>query len=526
MAERLELDPTLVASTNNGGSTLTADLRAGVIVFLVALPLCLGIATASGAPALAGLIAGIVGGTIVAMASGSSLSVAGPAAGLTVICLDAIQRMGFKVFVLSVLLGGAMQIGFGLIGAGRLAQLVPNTVIRGMLAAIGLILVLKQLPHAVGFDKDFEGDFAFSQADGHNTFSGLMYALEAITPAALIIALASGAALALWRNYGSLKLTRYAPRELIAVGVGLSLSIAFRDTSFALVPEHRVSVPGLGEGGLISLWTAPEWSAITRVDVWRTGLTLAIVASIESLLCLEATDRLDPQRRVSPPNRELIAQGMGNAASGFLGGLPVTAVVVRSFTNVQAGGKTRLSAVVHGFLLLGSTLGLAAVLNNIPLAALAAVLLMVGYKLTPPKLYVEVWRMGRDQFLPFITTVVAILATDLLTGTMLGIAFALFFIVLGHYSSAIVITDDGRYRMIRFVSSVSFLHKARLKAAFESAPSGGVVIVDGTRARNVDPDILDAISDFEQSAKARGIEVSIQRSQSAFNGFFREEARA
>ena len=524
MAERLELDPTLAASST--GSTFAADLRAGVIVFLVALPLCLGIATASGAPALAGLIAGMVGGTVVAIASGSPLSVAGPAAGLTVICLDAIQKLGFRGFLMAVLLGGVIQASLGLIGAGRLAQLVPNAVIRGMLAAIGLILVLKQLPHAVGYDADYEGDFAFSQSDGHNTFSELLYSLKAITPGALIVCVSAGLALALWRNYGSVKLTRLAPRELVAVAVGLGVALLLEGTSLTLTPEHRVSIPALGDAGLLSLWTAPDWSAISRVDVWRTAITLAIVASIESLLCLEATDRLDPLRRVSSPNRELVAQGLGNLTSGILGGLPVTAVVVRSFTNVQAGGRTRMSSVIHGILLIGATLGLSRVLNSIPLAALAAVLLMVGYKLTPPKLYVQVWRMGRDQFLPFITTVLAILATDLLTGTMLGIAFALFFIVLGHYSSAIVVTDDGSNRMIRFVSSVSFLHKARLKAAFETAPSGCHVILDGTRARKVDPDILDAISDFEQSAKARGIEVSIHRSQSAFNGFFREEVRA
>ena len=319
MAERLELDPTLVAS--RGGSNITADLRAGLIVFLVALPLCLGIATASGAPALSGLIAGMVGGTVVAIASGSPLSVAGPAAGLTVICLDAIQKLGFATFLMAVLLGGVIQAAFGLIGAGRLAQLVPNAVIRGMLAAIGLILVLKQLPHAVGYDRDYEGDFAFAQGDGHNTFSELLYSLEALTPGALVVCVSAGLALALWRNYGALKLARYAPRELVAVAVGLGVSLLLEGTSMSLVAEHRVSIPALGEGGLRSLWTAPDWSAISRVDVWRTALTLAIVASIESLLCLEATDRLDPQRRITSPNRELVAQGLGNITAGALGGL-------------------------------------------------------------------------------------------------------------------------------------------------------------------------------------------------------------
>ena len=523
MAEPVKIDSS-VASGAPKSSWILADLRAGMIVFLVALPLCLGIATASGAPPLAGLIAGMVGGTVVALASGSPLSVAGPAAGLTVIVLDGIQKLGLKAFLTAVCIGGIIQIAIGLLGAGRLAQLVPNSVIRGMLAAIGLILVLKQLPHAVGYDADPEGDFTFAQRDGHNTFSELFYSLESLTLGAVLVSVCAGLALYFWRNYPKAPLARYAPRELIAVAVGLVLALLTEGTFAALAPEHRVSIPLLGDTGLAGLWTSPDWSAFSRMEVWRTGLTLAIVASIESLLCVEATDRIDPLRRVSPPNRELIAQGLGNMSSGFLGGLPVTAVVVRSFTNVQAGGRTRMSAVVHGGLLILATLALAQVLNHIPLAALAAVLIMVGYKLTPPKLYVEVWRMGRDQFLPFITTVLAILLTDLLTGTLLGLTFAIFFILWGHYSSAIVITDDGNYRMIRFVASVSFLHKARLKEAFECTPSGGHVILDGTRARSIDPDIMAAIADFEQSAKARGIELSIQRSQSAFHGYFREEA--
>jgi MFS superfamily sulfate permease-like transporter len=507
------------------GSVLQ-DMRAGLIVFLIALPLCLGIATASGAPPLSGLIAGMVGGLVVAVVSGSPLSVAGPAAGLTVITLDGINKFGLPTFLMAVLIAGMVQIAIGLAGAGRLGQLVPNAVIRGMLAAIGLILVLKQLPHAVGYDADPEGDFAFVQGDGHNTFSELFYSLEHLTAGAVLISLLAFTALFAWRNYPGLPLARYVPKELVAVCVGVIGALLFQGTSIELSPEHRVSVPLLQNGGLSSLWTQPEWAAIQRWDVWKLGITLAIVASIESLLCLEATDRIDPLRRSSPPNRELLAQGLGNMASGALGGLPVTAVVVRSFTNVQAGGRTRVSAIVHGVLIVVVTLGFAHAINYVPLAALAVVLLMVGYKLTPPSLYVQVWRMGRDQFLPFITTVLAILVTDLLTGTLLGLGFAIFFVIWGHYSSAIVVTDDGRYRMIRFVSSVSFLHKARLRAAFDSAAPGGHVILDGSRARAIDPDIVDAIADFAETAKVRGIELSIQRSDSALHSFFRTEARA
>jgi MFS superfamily sulfate permease-like transporter len=524
VAERMQIDPAALQASAKS-SSIAADLKAGLIVFLVALPLCLGIATASGAPPLAGLIAGIIGGSVVAFASGSPLSVAGPAAGLTVIVLDGIRTLTLPTFLMAVLLGGAIQITIGLLGAGRLAQLVPNAVIRGMLAAIGLILVLKQLPHAVGYDADPEGDFAFAQGDGHNTFSEIFYAFNYVTPGAVLTAVLAGLTLALWRNYPKLPLLRIAPRELMAVAVGMTCVVLFQGTSLELIQDHRVNVPLLGDQGLLGLWVVPDWAGIARLDVWKTAVTLAIVASIESLLCVEATDRIDPLRRVSPPNRELIAQGLGNMASGALGGLPVTAVVVRSFTNVQAGGRTRWASVAHGALLLASTLGLASVLNFIPLAALAVVLLMVGYKLTPPKLYREVWRMGRAQFVPFITTVLAILLTDLLTGTMLGLGFAMLFIVLGNYSSAIVVTDEGDVRMVRFVTNVSFLHKGRLKQALESVPKGHHVVLDGTHARHIDPDIMDVIADFQQSAKQRGVELSIHRSQSASHGFFREEVR-
>jgi MFS superfamily sulfate permease-like transporter len=501
-------------------STIAIDLRAGLIVFLVALPLCLGIATASGAPALSGLIAGIVGGTVVAVLSGSQLSVAGPAAGLTVIVLDGMQRLGLQVFSIAVLISGVIQIAMSLVGAGRLAQLVPNAVIRGMMAAIGLILVLKQLPHAVGYDADPEGDFAFSQRDGHNTFSELFYAVEYVTLGAIAVSVIAGLTLYFWRNYRGLPLARYVPRELMAVFTGAIAGLLFEGSTLDLAAEHRVSVPLLHEVGLRALWQMPDWTAFQQLAVWRMGLTLALVASIESLLCLEATDRIDPQRRTSPPNRELLAQGSGNMVSGFLGGLPLTAVVVRSFTNVQAGGQTRLSALTHGFLLLLVTLFLGRFINHVPLSALAVVLLMVGYKLTSPKLYAEVWRSGRAQFLPFAATIVAILVTDLLTGTMIGVAFAVAFILYGQYTQAIVVTDDGKNRLIRFVSDVSFLHKARLKEAFESAPNGGEIIVDGTRARLIDPDVIDALNDLQAAAKTRGIEFTVQRSQTALHAYF------
>lgn len=501
-----------------------ADLKAGLIVFFVALPLCLGIATASGAPPIAGLIAGVVGGLVVAMTSSAQLSVAGPAAGLTVIVLDGITSLGLRGLLAATMLGGLIQVGLGVLRLGRVAQLVPNAVIRGMLAAIGLILVLKQLPHAVGYDADYEGDFSFGQADGHNTFSEIVYAFGALNMGACLVTAAAALAMLLWRDYDKLKLRTYLPRELSAVLAGLLAAFALSGTELSLSPEHLVSIPILSEsGGLSGLWTAPDLSMLKGLNVWKMGFTLAIVASIESLLSVEATDRLDPYRRMTEPNRELIAQGLGNLVSGAVGGLPVTAVVVRSFANVQSGGRTRWASVCHGLLLLGATLFLARFLNHIPLAALAVVLIAVGYKLTAPKLYKQTWVMGRDQFIPFVVTVGCILLTDLLTGVLLGIAFAVFFVIYGHYRAAIIVTDDGPNRMIRFVSNASFLHKPTLRAAFEGTPKGGHVILDATRARSVDADIMETIEDLRNNADGRGLTVSIQRSPSALLPYFREE---
>ncbi len=499
-----------------------ADLKAGLIVFLVALPLCLGIATAAGAPPISGLIAGVVGGLVVGLSSRAQLSVAGPAAGLTVIVFDAIAKLGFAGLLTATMLAGMFQIALGAFKLGRVAQIVPNAVIRGMLAAIGLILVLKQLPHAVGYDADYEGDFSFGTAFGHNTFSDLGYAFGAVNLGAILSAVAAILALVVWRDYGKLKLRTYLPRELSAVLAGVACSVGLSDGEFALAAEHLVSIPMIGEGeGLKSLWTPPDLGLLKRLEIWQTGLTLAIVASIESLLSVEATDKLDPYRRITPPNRELMAQGLGNIASGALGGLPVTAVVVRSFANIQAGGRTRWAAVSHSVLLIGATLLLSHWLNYIPLSALAVVLIMVGYKLTPPSLYRQTFAMGREQFLPFAVTVLCILLTDLLKGVLLGAAFSIFFVLYREYGSAIVITDDGNHRLIRFVSNASFLHKAKLKAAFETMPQGGHVILDLTRARSVDADVLQTVRDFEANAEAMGLSLTLQRSPSALHSQFR-----
>jgi MFS superfamily sulfate permease-like transporter len=498
-------------------------MRAGLIVFFIALPLCLGIATASGAPPLAGIVAGIVGGIAVALVSRSPLSVAGPAAGLTIIVFEAIESLGFRAFLMATIIAGALQIAWGAAKLGKVGQFVPNAVIRGMLAAIGLILVLKQLPHAVGYNSSYTGN----QADPQNPLSALLSSLEALSLSAGLIAAAAGVTLFAWRDYGKLRLTQFLPRELAAVLVGVAGTLVFAGTELELAGNHRVTLPLLSEaGGLAGLWVMPDFSAITNVEVWKTALTLCIVASIETLLCIEAIDRIDPERRVSPPDRELIAQGTGNALSGLLGGLPLTSVVVRSFANVQAGGRSRMSSIVHGLLLVIALTVLAPALNLIPLAALAAILIMVGAKLTPPKLYYEYFRAGPDQFAPFIATVVFVMFTDLLTGTVFGFAFAVFFTMWRQYRSAIVVTDDGDYRLIRLVSNVSFLHKARIKSALSAVPDGHHIVLDGTHAAAIDPDVVEILRDIEQHGAPRGVTVTIRRSATSRVGFFREELAA
>ncbi len=517
----------MASSPTTPQQSLSADVRSGLVVFLVALPLCLGIASASEAPAFAGLVAGIVGGVVVGLASGSSLSVAGPAAGLTVIVLEGILSLGFSAFLTATMIAGAMQIGMGALRLGVLAHFVPNAVIRGMLAAIGLILVLKQIPHAVGYDADYEGDFGFDQFDGQNTFSELLNALDYVQPGAIIVTVLGALAFLLWRDYRSksgrgINLPVYAPPHLMVVIVGALAAIVLADTSLAIGTEHFVEIPLIDEEtGLLGLWERPSLDALAIPEVWTVGLVIAAVASIESLLCVEATDRLDPQHRITPADRELKAQGLGNLVSGFLGGLPVTAVIVRSYANLQAGATSRWSAVIHGVILAIATLTLATMINQIPLAALAVILLVVGGKLTPPRLYREMWAKGVNQFTPFIATIILILVTDLLRGTLLGLAVGVLFVIRDNFRAAFVVTTDGPNVYIRFTANVSFLNKARLKHVFEEVPRGGHVIIDGSQARYVDNDIIDTLTDFESLAANRDIKVEIKRSPSAGHDFFR-----
>ncbi|HEU0137302.1 MAG TPA: SulP family inorganic anion transporter, partial [Flavobacterium sp.] len=421
-------------------ANLKSDFAAGLVVFLVALPLCLGIALASGAPPLSGIIAGAVGGIVIGLLSNSHLSVSGPAAGLTAIVLTAISDLGaFDVFLVAVIIAGAIQLLLGFIKAGSISNYFPTNVIEGMLAGIGVIIILKQIPHAVGYDSDFEGDEAFLQFDGTNTFSTLLGALDAIHLGALVVTLVSMAILIMWDKVSFFRKLKLVPGALVAVATGVALNEIFRSTgsSLAITPEHLVSLPipsSVEDFQNIVLF--PDFSAIGSTPVWIAGATIAIVASVETLLCIEAADRMDVQRRYTDTNIELKAQGIGNIISGFIGGLPITSVVVRTSTNANAGAKSKMSTIIHGILLLISVLAIPFLLNRIPLATLAAILILVGYKLAKPSTVVKFWNKGKYQFIPFIVTLVAVVFTDLLKGVMLGIIISVIFILRGNLKRA------------------------------------------------------------------------------------------
>ncbi len=485
-----------------------SDVPAGAVVFLVALPLCLGIAQASGAPPLAGLIAGIAGGLVVPMVSRAPLSVSGPAAGLTVLVAAAIEELGFRSFLLSVVLAGGIQATLGALRLGLIAHFLPSTVIKGMLAAIGLLIVLKQIPHAVGYDVDFEGDEAFVEPDGHNTLNAITDAMSSLTwGACLVSAVAAASALAWPFVQKRVSLLKVVPVPLVTVAFGLLTgAVVAQVPDLALAREHFVNLPilsSIGELGLLLQY--PDFTQIGNPDVWRHAATLALVASLETLLSLEAIDGLDPQRRISPPNRELIAQGLANASSGLIGGIPVTSVIVRSSANVQAGGQSRLSTLVHGVLLLIGLLFLGRLLNAIPLAALAVVLIFIGLKLSSLSLWQAQWRAGWDQFIPFVVTILAILGTDLLKGTLFGAVVGLGFLVRAQQKNAILLTQDGKTTLVTFVKDVTFLQKARIKEILRALPAGSHLMVDRRSAAFVDPDIDELLSNFSQDASLRQI---------------------
>ena len=490
-----------------------ADLTSGAVVFLVALPLCLGVALASGAPLFSGIITGVVGGLVVSRLSGSQLMVSGPAAGLTAVVLAAITELGsFDVFLMAVVLAGLMQVGLRFAKAGIIAYYLPSSVIKGMLAGIGLILILKQIPYALGLGLEVFESTGFVQPDGNTTFSAITAALAKVQPGALLISAVSLAILVLWDRPAMRAVKRAAPAPLVLVLLGVALNFAFR----ALVPALGIPDAGLVQlpvprdvNDFVGQLAFPDFSQIGSAAVWRVAVTVALVASLETLLSLEATDKLDPYKRSSPANRELLAQGVGNTLAGLLGGLPMTGVIVRSAANIDAGGRTRWASFFHGAMLLGAVAMIPGLLNMIPLATLAAILLYTGFKLANPRTLRDAYRIGWSYLIPFVVTVAAILLTDLLVGIAVGVAVGTFFILRNNYRTAFFYqrseTADHHTVRITLSEDVSFLNKASILQLLNELPDGSTAVIDGSRSQHIDYDVVEILRDYETTARTRGI---------------------
>ncbi|MBS3914733.1 MAG: SulP family inorganic anion transporter [Bacteroidetes bacterium] len=494
-------------------SSLRYDLPASIVVFLVAVPLCLGIAVASGVPPVTGLLSGIIGGIIVGAISGSSLSVTGPAAGLiSTVALIIADVPVFEAFILSVLLAGLIQVVLGTIKAGIIVNFVPVSVLNGMLVAIGLLLILKQFPHLVGYDHDFVGDEALMEADGSNTFKDLKLALAHISPLASIIGLLGLTIQFFWDSKlfpsKKLKLLIPGPLAVVFTGIGINQIMIGMNSPLAIQAEHMVNIPVLvGIHELTTIIRFPDFSYIGSSIVWIAAFKIAIIASIESLLSVEASDKLDEKKRITNVNRELIAQGAGNITAGLIGALPVTSVIVRSSANIYAGAKSKLSTILHGTIILLALFLFPRILNLIPLSALAAILIYTGLKLANPKVFSKQWKIGFPVFIPFVVTIVAILLSDLLYGVCIGILVGIYYIIRSnfHQSFRVAVTDNNY--LLKFGSQVSFLNKIILKNSLENIPNGARVLVDFSSCNFMDHDIAEMIKDFSVHCRKEQIEL-------------------
>ncbi|NAY91822.1 SulP family inorganic anion transporter [Muricauda sp. JGD-17] len=495
------------------------DLPASIVVFFVALPLCLGIALASGAPLFSGLIAGIVGGIIVGSLSGSQIGVSGPAAGLAAIVLTAIGTLGgFENFLVAVVLGGLIQILFSILKAGVIAYYFPSSVIKGMLTGIGIIIILKQIPHFFGYDADPEGDFAFFQVDGENTFSEIVNTFNYVSPGATVIAVIALSILILWDKVliKKSKIFKLVQGPLVAVVFGILYFVLTKENpTWSISSDHLVSVP-IPESfeSLKGLLTFPNFAVIGKSEIWITAFTIALVASLETLLCVEATDKLDPYKRTTPTNRELLAQGVGNSVSGLLGGLPVTQVIVRSSANIQSGGRTKASAIIHGFFLLVSVMLIPRLLNMIPLSVLAAILFIVGYKLAKPKLFVTMYGLGWKQFIPFVVTVLGIVFTDLLVGIGLGLGVGIVVILIKSYQNShflhIEDKSNGAHKIkMTLAEEVTFFNKGAILKELDSIPENSYLELDVRKTRYLDNDIIEILDDFSEKAKNKNLDIKL-----------------
>ncbi len=509
--------------------TYKSDIPAGLVVYLVALPLCLGIALASGAPLFSGVISGIIGGIVIGLLSDSKLSVSGPAAGLTVIVFSAIATLGsFEAFLVSVFLSGVIQLALGYFRAGIIGHFFPTSVITGMLTAIGLGIILKQIPHAFGYDVSAVDSASFAENYGESVATELYKMFGAIMPGALIISVLSMGVLFLWdtKAIKNNPITKLIPGALIVVLLGVGLNELFKAfmPSLVLSSSHLVSLPELkGFSSFIAELRFPDINAIKNTEVWVTAFTIAIVGSLESLLSLEAADKIDPQKRISSPNKELKAQGWGNMIAGLIGGLPMTAVIVRSSANVNSGAKGKLSAVFHGLLLLLSVLFFAPYLNYIPLAALAAVLIHVGLKLNKLSIYKSAIKAGINQYIPFFTTIIVILLTDLLKGISFGIVVGLIFVLKSNFRSGIMVSNVGNNYMIQITRNLYFFNKANVRRTLQYMPKDINLLIDGTEVDFIDHDIQVMFEEFCETADRNGIKVTRKQSETAVIDMFRKE---
>ena len=499
--------------------TIKNDLPASIVVFFVALPLCLGIALASGAPLFSGLIAGIIGGIVVGGLSGSNIGVSGPAAGLAAIVLTAIGTLGgFENFLLAVVLGGIIQLGFGFLKAGIIGYYFPSSVIKGMLTGIGIIIILKQIPHFFGYDADPEGDFAFFQVDGENTFTEILKTANYISLGSSIIGIIGLIILLFWDKVLSKKgkIFQIIQGPLVAVILGIIFFMLTQgNETLAIKASHLVSVPvPENTTSFLNQFSFPNFSAITNPDVWITAFTIALVASLETLLCVEATDKIDPHKNVTPTNRELLAQGTGNIISGFIGGLPITQVIVRSSANIQSGGRSKMSTIIHGFLLLISVILIPTLLNKIPLSVLAAILLVVGYKLAKPSLFKQMYASGWKQFVPFIVTILGIVFMDLLKGIGLGLAVGIIIILIKSYQNShflhIEDISNGIHKIkMTLAEEVTFINKGAILKELDSIPVNTYLELDVRKTHYLDNDIIEILEDFTYKAKERNINIKL-----------------
>ncbi|MFI0428733.1 SulP family inorganic anion transporter [Mariniflexile sp. HMF6888] len=522
--------------------TIKNDLPASIVVFFVALPLCLGIALASGAPLFSGLIAGIIGGIVVGGLSGSKVGVSGPAAGLAAIVLTAIGTLGgYENFLVAVVLGGAIQILFGVLKAGVIGYYFPSSVIKGMLTGIGIIIILKQIPNFFGYDEESAWDLEFFEIDGGNTFSELFSMLGNIQPGAALIGFISLILIILWDKVLSKKsrIFELIQGPFVVVVLGIIFFIVTQNHELLSIgKKHMVSVPIPDSAtDFLSQFSFPNFTAIANVDVWITAFTIALVASLETLLCVEASDKIDPDKNVTPTNRELLAQGTGNMISGLIGGLPITQVIVRSSANIQSGGKSKLSTILHGLLLLVSVILIPRLLNMIPLSVLASILLVVGYKLAKPSLFKKMYELGWKQWIPFIVTVVGIVFTDLLFGICLGLMVGVVVILLKSYQNShflhIEDKSNGKHKIkMTLAEEVTFFNKGAILKELDNLPRDTYLELDLIKTRYLDHDIIEILEDFLFKAKERNIDIKlvskrgIVENPSSFIKFFNERPKS